>query len=157
MSAYSEHWKGTHDTKWNTHKSLLAMLHQRFDFDFDPAPADWDMTWDGLTVGWGSRNYVNPPYNNAAAWIEKALAERAKGKLSVFLLMANTTTEWFSKLWNEANEIWFVYPRVNYGDRKSSAPWGSIIAVIRPEWAPLVCHRYKWKSCRMDSKPLGLQ
>lgn len=133
------------------------MLDQEFLFDFDPAPAGWNGSFDGLSCEWSSRNYINPPYNNTKAWVEKALVERAKGKLSVFLLMANTTTEWFATLWNNANEIRFVYPRVNYGDRKTSAPWGSIIAVIRPIETPLVCLRYKWKTCLMDDLPLGLR
>jgi len=158
---YSTHWNQSHDEKWNTPKSLLALLDGEFHFDYDPAQIGWDGSWDTSIENeaweWGQRNYVNPPYNNPVVWIEKALVERDRGKLTVFLLMANTTTRWFSRLWAEANEIRFIYPRVNYGDNKSSAPWGSIIAVIRPEKTPLECFRYKWKPCKMDSNPLGTQ
>lgn len=50
--------------------------------------------FDGLTDGWGSSNYVNPPFGSiihngrkkgATAWVRKALEEWRQGKRVVFV------------------------------------------------------------------------
>jgi hypothetical protein len=67
-------------------------------FDFDPCPCPKPENFDGLTCEWGQRNWVNPPFGSImhqgpndrkprkkgpTAWMRKAIAEQAKGKLSV--------------------------------------------------------------------------
>jgi len=57
---------------WKTPKALYQALDAEFGFDFDPCPSK--PTFDGLTVDWGERNYVNPPYGRAIGnWIKKGM------------------------------------------------------------------------------------
>jgi hypothetical protein len=79
---------------WLTPPDLYAALDAEFHFDFDPCPHPLPEGFDGLTCEWGQRNYVNPPFGSIlhagrkkgpTAWVRKALAERAKGKLVVLV------------------------------------------------------------------------
>ena len=80
---------------WLTPPALLAQLAAEFGpFDFDPCPHPLPEGFDGLTCEWGKRNYVNPPFGSImhqgrkkgpTAWVRKALAEHAKGKLVVLV------------------------------------------------------------------------
>ena len=65
---------------WVTPPEMMATLQQEFHFDFDPCPPN--PAFDGLTVSWGKRNFVNPPYGNEAKkWIRKGYEESLQGKL----------------------------------------------------------------------------
>jgi hypothetical protein len=77
---------------WLTPSELYAELDAEFQFDFDPCPFPKPDDFDGLTCEWGQRNWVNPPFGSIihqgrkkgpTAWMRKAIAEQAKGKLSV--------------------------------------------------------------------------
>ena len=79
---------------WLTPPELYASLNAEFDFDFDPCPYPLPDGFDGLTCEWGERSYVNPPFGSIVhegrkkgptAWVRKAIAEAAKGKLVVLV------------------------------------------------------------------------
>lgn len=72
---------------WISPPEMYAYLDAEFHFDFDPCPNPRPDGFDGLSVEWGQRNYVNPPFTGGVGqWVKKAIAEQAKGKLSVFIL-----------------------------------------------------------------------
>lgn len=76
---------------------VFAALKAEFGpFDFDPCPHPRPEGFDGLLCDWGQRNYVNPPFGSITVpwqkrkvgptgWMKKAIAEQAKGKLSVIV------------------------------------------------------------------------
>lgn len=77
---------------WLTPPDLYAQLDAEFHFTFDPCPFPKPEGFDGLTCEWGERNYVNPPFGSIihegkkkgpTAWMRKAIAQQAKGRLSV--------------------------------------------------------------------------
>lgn len=79
---------------WLTPHDLFATLNDEFHFDFDPCPHPLPTGFDGLTCEWGQSNYVNPPFGSImhegqkkgpTAWVRKAIAEHAKGKLVVLV------------------------------------------------------------------------
>jgi len=79
---------------WLTPPDLYAALDAEFHFTFDPCPYPLPEGFDGLECEWGERNYVNPPFGSIVhrgrkkgptAWVRKALAEYAKGRLVVLV------------------------------------------------------------------------
>lgn len=103
-----------HDN-WATPQDLYEHLHRIFNFDFDPCPLN--PIFDGLTIEWGQRNFVNPPYSRKlkAAFICKALKESKKGKLCVLLLPVSTSTALFHDVIKpNAKSIEFLRKRVKF-------------------------------------------
>jgi hypothetical protein len=81
---------------WGTPKWFYDKLDAIYRFDFDPCPLRFeDNGFDGLTCEWGNSNYVNPPYSakKKKAFVEKAIKEKKKGRMSVFLLPVSTSTK----------------------------------------------------------------
>ena len=103
--------------EWATPSDVYAALDSEFHFDFDPCPLN--PTFDGLAsnLGWGLRNFINPPYSQKLkeAFIHKALEESRKGKLCVMLLPVSTSTKIFHEVIKpNAKEIRFVKGRIKF-------------------------------------------
>lgn len=115
---------------WKTPKYLYDELNKEFNFNFDPCPID--PTFDGLSIEWGQRNFVNPPYGTQIKyWIKKGYEEHLKGKLVVFLIPSRTDTQYWHQYIMKADEIRFIQGRLKFGDSKNSAPFPSCIAIFR--------------------------
>ncbi len=114
---------------WSTPKDVYDALNLEFNFDFDPCPLK--PNFDGLSVNWGERNFINPPYSRKyqKLWIKKAYEESKKGKLCVLLIPSRTDT----KVWHEycmKGEIRFIKGRLKFGNAKSGAPFPSAIVIF---------------------------
>ena len=99
---------------WCTPKDLYRKLDGEFHFDFDPCPLH--PKEDGLSIKWGERCFVNPPYSKVEKFLAKAWSEINKGntEVAVFLTFANTDTKWFHKwIYNKA-EIRFIKGRLKF-------------------------------------------
>ena len=125
---------------WSTPQSLKNELHREFDFDdFDPCPLNNDPEFDGLNIEWANKTFVNPPYSklgstakNGMGWIEKGHLEAQKGKLIVMLVPARTDTKWFHEIILENNyEVRFLKGRLKFGGLKGSAPFPSILIIMK--------------------------
>jgi site-specific DNA-methyltransferase (adenine-specific) len=104
-----------HSNHWATPRSLYDKLNREFDFNFDPCPLYSD--FDGLSVDWGERNFINPPYSRKLkeAFIIKAIEESKKGKLCVMLLPVSTSTKIFhDHILPNKKEIRFIRGRVKF-------------------------------------------
>lgn len=115
--------------KGPTPKKFYADLDAEFAFDFDPCPTN--PTFDGLAIDWGLRNFCNPPYSQKRRWIEKAMAEKAKGKLTVMLLPVDTSTAWFLDLVLPNAEVRWVRGRLKLDNGKHPA-YASMLAIFKP-------------------------
>ncbi len=88
--------------------------------------ASWTLGGSGLV-------FCNPPWSDAAAWVDKAIEEwMVNGVRTCMLLPASTDTEWFQILFRSAAVI-LLRGRVAYetADNQPSRPdRGSIVAVV---------------------------
>jgi len=80
---------------WKTDPRFYDKWNKIYDFNFDPFPWNHDMSWDGLEVDWGTRNFVNPPWSTKIkkAAVLKAIVEMYKGNFCFCLLPGSTSTE----------------------------------------------------------------
>lgn len=130
---------------WSTPRHIYKDLEAEFCFDFDPCPLntspkltatlfdddDDPEPFNGLAVEWGNSTFVNPPYSDIGAWMEKAMIEHRKGKTVVMLVPSRTDTRWFHKYClPNAKEIRFCKGRLKFGGSKNSAPFPSMIVVF---------------------------
>ena len=124
----------TYNIHEKTSDVLYKQLDEEFHFDFDPCPLSEVITVDGLTIDWGERCFVNPPYGKTVrSWLEKALYEIEQGHtdLAVFLLPAYTDVKWFHEIvLPNAKEIRFIKGRLTFGEHKHKAPFGNMIVVF---------------------------
>jgi hypothetical protein len=107
-----------HKDDWATPIDFYQKLNQEFNFDFDPCPYQHDLQkWNGLTIDWKERNFINPPYSRELKekFVQKAIEESKKGKLCVMLLPVSTSTRLFHE-WILPNqkEIRFIKGRLKF-------------------------------------------
>lgn len=117
------------DQTWRTPVKVYEELDKEFKFNFDPCPPN--PIFDGLTVEWGTRNFVNPPYKQCKEWLKKGFEEWKKGKTIVFLIPSRTDTKYWHEYVMKATEIRFIKGRLKFGDAKNSAPFPSAIVVFK--------------------------
>lgn len=142
---------------WNTPDELYAYLNEQHHFDFDPCPAN--PTFNGLMVGWGECNFVNPPFNDITSWLHKGLQEQQQhNRKSVFLLPVRTSVKYFHEIiLKYASKIQFLTHRVSFisqiDGKHSSAPFDCMVVILeapptrttqtstdqpREQWLPLL-------------------
>jgi hypothetical protein len=100
---------------WQTPKEFYNKLNEVYNFDFDPCPLH--SLFDGLSIEWGERNFINPPYSRSLkeAFVKKAIEESKKGKLCVMLLPVSTSTKLFHEhIIPNAKDIKFVKGRIKF-------------------------------------------
>ncbi len=139
--------KGLTD-KGTTPKWFMKKLDNLFRFDFDPCPFEWDKSFDGLSIDWKERNYVNPPYGSKLPWIKKGTEENKKGKLIVFFLPVDTSTIWFNDYLFPNSLIIFVKGRVT-SDKGKTPAFSSMIAIMSES------HKGICKSWNPKTQPLS--
>lgn len=107
-----------HSDNWATPSYFYNELDAEFNFDFDPCPYNTgELEFDGLTIDWKERNFINPPYSQKLkeAFVIKAIEESKKGKLCVMLLPVSTSTKLFhDQIKPNAKEIRFVKGRIKF-------------------------------------------
>ena len=120
---------------WATPQNVFDELNKEFNFDFDPCPLNDNPAFDGLSIEWKQRNYINPPYGRQIGnWIRKAYQESISGKQCIMLLPSRTDTKWFHEIiLPYANEIRFIKGRLKFGNATNSAPFPSMIIIFKGE------------------------
>lgn len=93
-----------------------------FEGFFDPCPLNDSPTFDGLSIDWKKKTYVNPPYSNPLPWVKKAIREREREVTSLScsfgrMFQRNTLQSWFLQMqrysfsWAELNSTGKDLPR----------------------------------------------
>lgn len=116
---------------WSTPKEFYKALDAEFNFTYDPCPLK--SKEDGLQTDWIGNIFINPPYSNIKAFLEKGLQELEKGnaKTLVYLVPARTDTKWFHEYVYNKAEIRFIRGRLKFGDSKNSAPFPSMLVIFK--------------------------
>lgn len=110
---------------WMTPEALMAFFS---DWD-DPCPLRGT---DGLVRDWGPRSFVNPPYSNPGPWVDKAIAEVARGKRVVLLIRHDSSTRAWQKLHQAGAMFAAVIGRLHFNDTKEYAPFPSVLVFLGP-------------------------
>jgi phage N-6-adenine-methyltransferase len=121
--------------EWGTPLDLYRRLDARFGFTLDPCAMPGNLLGagkhftakeDGLAQCWqGHTAFVNPPYSNTKAWLEKCVNE---GVPAVVLIPSRTDTRYFHDwVFPFATSIVFVKGRIKFGGSENGAPFPSVL------------------------------
>jgi hypothetical protein len=131
-----------HKDDWKTPTEFYYKLNE--EFNGHGSKLNLNSSFDGLSIEWKERNFINPPYSRLLKekFIRKSFEESQKGKLCVMLLPVSTSTKIFHELILPNSEIRFVKGRISFegintfGEKvgKGSAPMhDSMIVIFRPK------------------------
>ncbi len=115
-------------------------IYRIFDIDFDPCPLDPE--FDGLdpAVKWGESNFVNPPFSDIAAWLQRG---HASGKQCVFLVPSRTSTQyWLAHVWPEVRAMYFFADRIQFEGYGTAFSTAMVLLLFRPrnDHVPVIEH-----------------
>ena len=145
---------------WRTPPWLFEWLDERFYFHIDLAADSHNRlcsqylkegNGDGLSVDWhelpqATKGFCNPPYSNIDPWVAKAIAEQAKGFLTVMLFPTCNGEDRYAKVFERASEIIDIIGRVAFlrpdGTPVSGNTRGSSVYVFDPLLRGAPCRRW---------------
>lgn len=131
MKIIKQNNKKTSDKdNYHTPKILYdAFMEKQY---MDPCPYDPNFIINALTIEWGEKCFVNPPYSNIEPFVDKALDEIKMGKTKIcyFLVPSNTGTKWFRKLVQNCHKIIFFTERLKFNDGKYGATFDTCLISI---------------------------
>ena len=130
--------------EWATPQAFFDALNAEFHFTLDPcATAEnakcskfFTKEDNGLLQSWkGERVFCNPPYGREiSAWVEKCDKEARNGaEVVVMLIPARTDTRYFHEYIYKKHEVRFIAGRLHFNESKQSAPFPSMVVVMRNE------------------------
>lgn len=130
---------------WETPDRFFDYYNKRFNFTTDVAASHENRKcrdyrsekFDGLLTGWGERNWCNNPYSNTSDWVNKAVEQMHKGRLTVMLIPADTSVKWFKKAFENCTECHFISGRLAFINAETQKPVsgnnkGSVVFVFDP-------------------------
>ena len=130
---------------WQTPDFIFSYYDRRFNFTTDVAASAANRKckdhrsekFDGLLTGWGDRNWCNNPYSETGQWVDKAIEEMRKGRLTVMLIPSDTSVKWFKKAFYNCTECHFISGRLAFinADTKKPASGnnkGSVVFIFDP-------------------------
>lgn len=132
----------SNSTEWATPEKLFEKLNAEFHFDLDPCSTHenakcekhYTKEEDGLVQSWaGHTVFCNPPYGREIwRWVKKAYNESRQPNTTVVLLLpARTDTSWFHSYIYYKAEIRFLRGRLHFNESKQSAPFPSMVVVMK--------------------------
>lgn len=92
LTRYSNMYISQNDQKAQTPDWILSWVKCNFGKYFDPCPPN--PKFDGLSIKWKKVNFVNPPFDNISAWMNKAASEAEKGNLIIILVPFRPHTQY---------------------------------------------------------------
>jgi len=117
----------------------LILRHWRIPkrYFYDPCPVNTPFRspcfFNGLYGDWKNYNFVNPPFEirTLEKFVDKAVNEAQKGKISIMLLPAKTDQAWFHNIILEFDfEILWIRKRLKFKNNKDSATGSHFLVKI---------------------------
>ena len=137
--------------EWYTPPKVYQALDREFHFILDPFPVSYGSppAVDGLTIPWGQRNFVNPPYSLVGKALAKGYSESLLGNLSVFLIFVRSDTKaWRNYILDRPNvEVRFITGRLKFVSStgvKGAAPAPSAVVVMYPAGTQATRRVFSW-------------
>lgn len=130
----------SNNDSWETPKELFNELNKEFNFDVDLCASDQNHLCDKYFTKDNScldkslflhNIFCNPPYGRTIYKYVKKCFELSKENLVVMLLPARTDTRWFHEFIYNKSEIRFIKGRLKFGNAKNSAPFPSMIVIMK--------------------------
>ena len=107
---------------WKTPSSLYnKMMELNY---FDPCP--YLSEFDGLSINWKNKNFVNPPYSKLKIWVQKSIEQHKLNKEVILLIPARTDTQAFKQLYDYGAHFVFITGRLKFND-SGIAPFPSML------------------------------
>ena len=106
---------------WKTPTSIYKKFMKNGYFD----PCPFQSTFDGLSIEWKEKNYVNPPYSKLKIWVNKCIEQHKLKKEVIMLIPARTDTKAFKMLYDYGVHFIFISGRLKFND-SGSAPFPSM-------------------------------
>ena len=133
--------------EWASPQRLVEILRKVFKISLDVCSTDFNKICerhftkllDGLKQSWAREvAFMNPPYSEIGVWMRKAYESALnEGATVVCLVPARTDTKWWHEFVMQGNnQIVFLKGRLKFGNSKNSAPFPSVLIVMRPPGAP---------------------
>lgn len=128
---------------WQTPQELLDLIHE--EIDLDPCAGKgtdigtFNFTQNGLTVSWYGVVFVNPPFSEKEAWLEKAVKSAREGMAKVVYVVTPDSTDtkswWHEFIAPNARYIWFSEGRIDYvdpetGEQEKGVGYGTTISIF---------------------------
>ena len=135
--------KTSNNTEWETPQELFDEINAEFNLELDVCASltnakcqrFYTKEYNGLDMVWNGRVWCNPPYSEWGRWVGKGFNEVRVGRcpIAVFLLPARTDTIAFHRyIYNKPNvEIRFLKGRVKFQGAKNSAPFPSMVVIMK--------------------------
>lgn len=111
---------------WETPKWLYRVFENMC---YDPCPAI-QIKPDGLKINWRTPTYVNPPYSQPKAWVEKAIEQQNKGVDVVMLLRCDPSTQWYKMLVEADAHFCYFNERLKFSESKGSPNFASMLVFL---------------------------
>jgi|SRR5215831_2010472 len=129
--------------EWATPQDLFDDLDAEFGFELDVCASDenakcvrrFTAADDGLAQEWTGTCWMNPPYSEVDAWVEKAYRSAQAGATVVCLVPSRTDVGWTWD-WARLGEVRFLRGRVHFTDDEGNtgpAPFPSAVLVFPRE------------------------
>lgn len=128
--------------EWGTPQKIIKRVISVFGkIDLDPcsdgvtvpAATHYTVKDDGLSLDWGGRVYMNPPYGREIAdWTEYLCDQYECGNIqeAIALVPSRTDTKWFRGLKHYPR--CFIWGRLHFSGCKNAAPFPSMVVYLGP-------------------------
>lgn len=114
--------------EWETPHDFYEKLNKKYKFTLDPCATHenhkcekyYTAESDGLTQSWAHETvFVNPPYGDVGAWVQKACQEYTKkGATVIMLIPSRTDTKyWHDYIMKYSSTIYFVKGRLKFKNK----------------------------------------